>query len=235
MIDDSSLEGCSETHDGVERRDTARPARSSLTRALGRAFAVVVAMALALAGTAIHARAQAQEPPHWIGAAIGAASLGDDRCNPELGFIRDDSICEDRDTGYKVYAGRRLNDYLAAELVVARLGEASFETSQFIRGVGLVDAMLDGSHNVSLGGTAMTVIPMKRLDAFLKFGPHWWSRDVAFRREESDVNTTGFDLVWGVGVRIRVGSRFSVRAEVERFVIDDYDLNFMSVGAAWRF
>lgn len=195
--------------------------------------AAVAGVALAVSVTAV--RAQAPERRHWIGAAGGTATLGDDRCNPELHFVRADATCDDRDGGYKVYAGRKLNDYLAAELFAARLGEASFETSRFIRGFGLVDASLTGRHDVSLGGTAMTVVPMKKLDLFLKIGPHWWSRDIAFVGEESDVNTAGFDLVWGVGARFRVGSRFSIRAEVERFVIDDYDLNFISAGAAWHF
>lgn len=227
---DSSSDSYPETHGGVERGGTARPARSLLARASGGAFAVVAA--IAVSGAAAHA--QAQEPRHWIGAAAGTASLGDDRCNPELRFVREELACDDRDGGYKVYAGRRLNDYLAAELVVARLGEASFQT-QFVRRSGVVDVTLDGTHNVSLGGTAMTLIPMQRLDAFLKFGPHWWSRDVASQGEQSDVNTTGFDLVWGFGARLRITSRFTIRAEVERFVIDEYDLNFMSVGAAWHF
>ena len=45
---------------------------------------------------------------------------------------------------------------------------------------------------------------------------------------------TGFDLSWGLGARYRISNRFSVRAEVERFVIDD-DLNFLSAGLAWHF
>ena len=229
MVDDSTPVGHPETHDGVERSGTARPARSLLARASGWAFAVA---AIAVSGAAVPA--QAQEPGHWIGASIGTASLGDDRCNPEMYFVQEELFCENRDRGYKVYAGRKLNDYLAVELVVARLGEASFQT-EFVRRSEVMQVTLDGTHNVSLGGTAMTVIPMKRLDAFLKVGPQWWSRDVAYQGEESDVNTEGFDLVWGAGARLRVTSRFNIRAEVERFVIDAYDLNFMSVGAAWHF
>lgn len=219
-----------EIHHGVERCTTVPAACGWAAPVLGWAFIVMV---IAVLTTSVHA--QDRELRHWIGATAGTASLGDDRCNPELRFVDDDSVCDDRDTGYKVHAGRQLNDYLAAELFVARLGEASFQSTQFIRGLGLVDSTLDGSHNVSLGGTAMMLIPMKQLDAFLKLGPHWWSRDVAFRGEESDANTTGFDLVWGVGARVQVSSWFSIRAEVERFVVDDFDLNFMSVGAAWHF
>ena len=49
------------------------------------------------------------------------------------------------------------------------------------------------------------------------------------------MNTAGFDLAWGLGARYRISNRFSVRAELERFVIDEYDLNFLSAGLAWHF
>ena len=137
--------------------------------------------------------------------------------------------------GYKVFAGRALNDYLAVKIFVARLGEASFTTTQYFRGIGLTEVTLTGRHNVSVGATAIVVVPMKRLDALLKVGPQWWSRDVAYRDEEFDVNTAGFDLTWGLGAPYRISNRFSVRFEVERFVIDIYDLNFVSGSLAWQF
>ena len=142
-----------------------------LTRMLLRAAAAAIALAVSV--SVGYAQEPEPDPRYWIGASGGAASLGDDRCNPELYFVREDSICDNRDGGYKAYAGRALNDYLAAEVFVARLGEASFETTRFVRGFGLAEASLTGRHNISVGGTAMMLIPMKRLDAFLKIGPQW--------------------------------------------------------------
>lgn len=214
-------------------RSTPRIAHDVAARALGQAAVVMVV--LAVLSSMVHAQEPEGDTRHWIGGAAGTATIGDDRCNPELYFVRKDGVCDDRDFGYKAYAGRALNDFLAAEVSLARLGEGFFQTTEYIREIGFTEITLTGRHNVSVGAAAMLLIPIRRLDAFLKIGPQWWSRDIVYQDEEFDANTAGFDLAWGLGARYRISNRFSVRAEVERFVIDDFDLNFVSVGLAWHF
>jgi len=214
-------------------RSTPRIARGVAARALGQTAVVMVV--LAVLSSTVHAQQPQGDTRHWIGGAGGAATIGDDRCNPELRFVLEGGLCDDRDFGYKAYAGRGLNDFLAAEVFLARLGEGHFQTTHYTRGGALREVTINGRHNVSVGVAAMLLVPIQRLDALLKIGPQWWSRDFVYEDEEFDVNTAGFDLAWGLGARYRISNRFSVRAELERFVIDEYDLNFLSAGLAWHF
>ena len=197
--------------------------------------AAVAALVLAASPTLVSAQATDRESQYWIGISAGSATLGDDRCNPELFFVRDDSICDDRDTGFKLHAGKTLNDYLGAEAIVAKLGEAFFQTSIFSRGLGSIDLPVEGAHNYSVGFAATTHMAVNRLDLYLKFGIQWWDRSFSIFDEESDVNTDGFDLIWGLGGQYPINNRFGIRAELERFVIDDYDLNFRSAGIVRKF
>ena len=204
-------------------------------RARMLARATVVAAALVLfAGTA-RAQASGGEPRYWIGAAAGSATLGDDPCNPESFLVSSAEVCDDQDFGFKVYAGRALNDYLGVEVFGARLGEASFEAARFFSGFGLRELTLTGRHKFSVGATGMLRVSVKRLEVFLKGGPHRWARETVYRDEVIEVNATGFDLAWGLGAQYPLHRRLSVRFEVERLVVDEDDLNFVSAGLAWRF
>ena len=194
-----------------------------------------VAAALVLFACVANAQVPGGEPRNWIGGAVGSATLGDDRCNPESYLVSAAQVCDDQDVGFKVYAGRALNDYLAVEVFGARLGEASFEAARFFRGFGLRELTLTGRHKFSVGATGMLRVPVKRLEVFLKGGPHRWSRETVYRDEVIEENATGFDLAWGLGARYRLHKRLSVRFEVERLVIDEDDLNFVSAGLAWHF
>ena len=194
-----------------------------------------VAFALVLSAGAAHAQAPGGEPRYWIGGAVGSSTLGDDPCNPESYLVATAQVCDDQDVGFKIYAGRALNEFLGVEVFGARLGEASFATARFYRGFGLRELTLTGRHKFSVGATGMLRVPLKRLEVFLKGGPHRWSRETAYRDEVIDVNATGFDLAWGLGARYRLHRRLSARVEVERLVIDEDDLNFISAGLAWHF
>ena len=196
--------------------------------------ATVATFALVVSCPAAVAQSADRSSPYWLGVSAGTARLGDDRCHPELYYVREPSVCDDRDTGYKLYAGRTLNDYLAAEMIVASLGEAFFQTSIATRS-GQVIVPVAGAHELSVGFAAVARMPVNRLDLYLKFGIQWWDRALTVRDEPSGVNTDGFDLVWGLGGQYPVSSRLDVRVELERFVIDDYDLNYRSVGIVWHF
>ena len=94
---------------------------------------------------------------------------------------------------------------------------------------------MKGEHNYSAGFAAITRMPLNRLDVYLKFGIQWWDRGFSVVDEESGVNTDGFDLLRGLGGEYPINDRMGVRVELERFVIDNYDLNYSSAGIIWRF
>ena len=204
-------------------------------RAHMSARAAVVAVALVLFVGMVHAQPSGGEPRYWVGAAGGSATLGDDRCNPESFLVSSAEVCDDQDVGFKVYAGRALNEYLGVEVFGARLGEASFKAARFFSGFGLRELTVTGRHKFSVGAVGMLRVPLKRLEVFLKGGPHRWSRETVYRNEVIEANATGFDLAWGLGAQYPLHRRLSVRFEVERLVIDEDDLNFVSAGLAVHF
>mgnify|MGYP000076407073 CR=1 FL=1 len=84
---------------------------------------------------------------------------------------------------------------------------------------------------------AVGFLPIGPVDIFAKLGLISWDADIraAFDDLEEHDSDSGTDATWGVGVAFRLGS-FGVRAEAERFEIQDADKVYMfSVGATFTF
>jgi opacity protein-like surface antigen len=145
----------------------------------------------------------------------------------------DDTIdgWDEDDTAYKVFAGYRLNRFLAVEADYINLGEPS---GAVVPGRN-VDASIDGFAPYVIG-----TLPLgPYFEAFGKLGYYFY--DETLRQEDAVNGRVQFDeesedLVWGAGVGANIGEKFNVRLEYERMDLERLDdADALWLNAAWRF
>lgn len=129
----------------------------------------------------------------------------------------DESRFDDKDDSYKLYAGYRLNNYLAFEGAVVDFGDMSDRDKHF-----------DGQSvqaNVRLG------FPIgQRIRLYGTAGVHAWHGDDDVAGKSDDM-----DALYGYGAEMDVLGGLGVRLEQETLKVGDIDLDQTSLSAYWRF
>lgn len=156
----------------------------------------------------------------YVGASLGTAEVdySDGESNVEF---------DDSDTGYKFYAGYNfglipfLN--LAVEGGYMDLGSVEGEI-----------AAVTGNKIEANGWSAYGVggFDLGPIGLFAKVGYFAWDAD--FKTFQGDDSDSGTDPAFGLGAKFQLGS-FALRAEYEVFDLDEVDIDYISVGAAYTF
>jgi hypothetical protein len=156
----------------------------------------------------------------YIGASVGQGGV--DTESADFGFVTEDF--DGDDTGFKVIAGFRPLEWLAIEANYVDLGTASDN----VAGVN-VDVDTKG-----IDAFGVLFLPLPVVDIFLKAGVISWDTDANVAGLGS-VSDDGTDLAYGLGAGLGFGN-FGVRAEYERFEIEDTDsVDMISLGFTWTF
>ncbi len=196
---------------------------------------------------AIAAPAAMAQSSWYGGFGVGAtrATIDDERIISGLaaGRLATTSIAHDeRDTGYKIYFGRQFNRYLALEAGVFDLGEFGFTASTVPAGT------LDG--RIKLRGLNLDLVgtwPItERFSAFGRVGVnHAEAKDtftstglVRVLNPNPSKRDTNYKV--GIGLQYALTEALTLRAEVERYRIDDAvgnkgDIDMASVGLTYHF
>lgn len=168
----------------------------------------ILAIALTLASTAT----MAADNGIYLGASIGDANVDID-----LGVAQVD----DSDTGFKILAGIRPLDWFAVEASYVNFGEP--EKNGF-------STETDG-----ISAFGVFFLPVGPVDVFAKGGLISFETNLKLDGVGDIYRDDGTDLAYGVGVQFRLLS-LSVRAEYEKFDIDDIDdANMLSIGVTYTF
>jgi OOP family OmpA-OmpF porin len=129
------------------------------------------------------------------------------------------TAAEDRDTGWKLYAGFRLSPHLAVEGGYAALGRYRFE-GQVVQDPGTVQASFKaGGWNLA----ALGIVPLgDGWDVFGKAGASYWQArlDTQGRfsgRSAQPADAQGAGPLLGLGANWRHSAALSARVEWERF------------------
>lgn len=182
---------------------------------------LLLAGALVVLGAAAPVRADV-----YLGGSIGSSLI---EVREEIDFedeVEDFDI-DDDDFGWKAYAGVDVLPWLAVEGGFVDFGEVEEAGTDVT-----VRSNLDGWDAFAVGK-----IPLGIVDLFAKVGLISYDLDVDFDADDFDegFSSSGEDLAYGAGVAVRLDN-VGVRAEVERFDIDDVDeLYLLSIGAELRF
>lgn len=169
---------------------------------------------------------------------INDGAIATDEMGGGLTSLTDD----DRDNGYKLFAGYQLNDNFAVEAGYFDLGQFGSRAVKGQEGSLKTRAKTRG-FNVDLVGS----VPMtEKLSAFARVGAHYYEAKDRFQggdgyvvsdehRRERDI-----DMKWGGGLQYDFTQKFAMRLEAERYAINDVignngKISMYSLGAIYRF
>ncbi|MFZ5603465.1 MAG: outer membrane beta-barrel protein [Pseudomonadota bacterium] len=181
----------------------------------------MMALAITLAGTASLAQAGG-ESGFYLGGSVGNASLDISDNDPEFPVEFDDE-----DMAYKGFAGYNIGVIPMLNLAVegAYVNFGTYEGE--IAGLSGNEIDVDGFIFSGLVGFDLGPIGL-----FGKMGMLSWDNEIS--SDSFDESDSGTDPAYGVGAKFQIGS-IAVRAEYEMFDLDDADIDFYSVGAAFTF
>ena len=185
----------------------------------------------------------------YVGAGAGKTSV-------DTGVTVGTASLDEDDSGFKVFAGIPLNQYLAIEYFYNYYGEASLSGNNgqtFTKDGTTYEFTVDNAEieaeSWATGFAPVISYPIPLNDAkgiesispFAKVGVHYWEVDYTVTAGSTNYGTTtedGWDMLWGLGAQINFdvnGMRFAVRGEFESTVIDDGDLEMFSGSLLYKF
>jgi len=188
---------------------------------------VMVASALALSGLLAATQAAAQA---FVGGSIGQSDISDDIT---AGLIDANQAVDGKGTAFKIFGGYMFNQHFGVEGAYVSLGDVSYSGS--FQGAAVTGGKVEvsGFNVAALGSYPVT----EQFSVFGKIGLFIWDAEandttggVPFSGK-----TDGTDISVGVGVGYDFTRNLGVRAEWERFKLDDADANLISVGLVWKF
>lgn len=160
----------------------------------------------------------------YLGASAGQAQLDFDDERADFDEARDVDIdFDDDDTAYKIFVGYNLGLIPLVDLAVegAYVDFGNFN--------GRIDTNDDSDFEVDgWTGAALAGINLGPVGVFAKTGVISWDSEL------DDFGDDGTDPFYGVGAKFSLFS-LQIRAEYERYDLDDFDIDYFSVGAAFTF
>jgi OOP family OmpA-OmpF porin len=188
--------------------------------------AVLAALIVAAATPAVYA--QDEHAGFYLGGGVGQFNAQIDDVDEV-----DETIegWDEDDTAYKLFAGYRLNNFLAFELDYINLGEPS---GSVVPGFN-VDAAIDGFAPYVVG-----TIPLGQwFEVYGRLGYYFYDATVGIENEldeRVEFDEESEDLVYGAGVGANIGERLNLRFEYEKFDLEGVDdADSLWLTAAWRF
>lgn len=183
----------------------------------------------------------------YIGANAGQsrAKIDDSRITDNLlnsGFVTTSISNDNRDTGYKIFSGYQLNEFLSVEGGYFDLGRFGYTATTLPPGT------LSG--NIKLRGVNLDVIGMlpisEKFSAFGRVGVNYAEARDSFTGSGAvnvlDPNQRKRDtnLKFGLGVQYDFTQSLGMRVEAERYRINDAvgnkgDIDLISLGLIYRF
>ena len=160
--------------------------------------------------TAAFFTAQSQAAGDWyVGGAVTQA------------FVDENGLDED-DTGGQVYGGYQFNDYFSLQANYYDFGKIEEGNNQLdVEGFGIA---------------AIGYLPIsERFRLLGKIGIHDWDADRFGRVASQITDDSDTDAFYGVGLEYSFTDKLSLRTEVERYEVADFDVDAISVGLRYSF
>lgn len=207
-----------------------------------------IAGSLGLVGCAVINIAAADDSGWYMGANVGRsmANIDDDSISSQLMATGVTSVTiddDDRDTAYKIFGGYRYNKNFALEGGYFNLGQLGYTATTVPTGTLTGETSISGLNLDLVGSHPFS----NQFSAFGRFG-------LSYAQTEDTFNKTGVVPVpanpnpdknalrykFGVGLQYDFTEALGMRAEVERYRINDAvgnnaDIDLVSIGLVYRF
>jgi OOP family OmpA-OmpF porin len=165
----------------------------------------------------------------FLGAGIGQGNIDRDIT---AGLITSGSV-DGKATAFKLFSGYRFTPHFGIEGAYVDLGKATY-SGQF-----LGDPVTGGKVEVTgFNMAALASYPATpEISVFGKLGLFIWEWRASDTTAGAPFSTAdrGTDVSFGAGVGYSLSRNLGVRAEWERFKLDDVDADLLSIGLVWRF
>jgi OmpA-OmpF porin, OOP family len=192
---------------------------------------VLVASALALSGLLAVTQASAQA---FVGGSFGKSDIDDSIAfdGPNEPLITSGTV-DGKDTAFKVFGGYMFNRHFGVEGAYVNLGEASYSGDFFGLPVTGGKVEVSGFNVAALGSYPIT----EQFSVFGKIGLFIWESEASDTTGGLPFSNQadGTDISFGLGVGYSFTRNLGLRAEWERFKLDDVDADLISLGVVWRF
>jgi OOP family OmpA-OmpF porin len=168
-------------------------------------------------------------------------SLGSVKSDTEVSGLTGTASLDEKDTGYKIYFGYKVNETFSTEFQYADFGKAELKGNNGDRFIADGRELQFTANNASISGKtksfgasilAGTNIT-ESIRPFAKVGLHRWDQKTTTSAagvggtSESD---DGVDVFYGVGLDVKIVKNVFGRVEVERYKIDSNYGDFISAG-----
>ena len=192
-----------------------------------RKMAAVAALGLLASGTTL---AQSTYSTPWRGDFWGyvGASAGESKFRTDCNRTITQFECDTKDTGFKVYAGGRMNQWLGLEVGYTDFGRIRASGGE-------VDAW-------AIPLSLVAGVPFgERFSAFGKVGGLYGRTDVSASLEDlvETGDKSGWGWTYGVGMAFAITPTIQLRADWDRhkldFVNGREDVDMLSAGLQFRF
>lgn len=190
--------------------------------------------------------------PGWYVGLSGGQSKADtnggelDSTFRSLGFTSSSSV-DDKDTGWKLFAGYQFNPNFAVEGGYVDLGKFSFNTTVTAAPAGYTTGSLSGNVKTKNGFLvdAVGIWPATdKFSVFGKLGAYSIKTELSASGPSGSVNQSSTDsnFHWGVGAGYDFDKNIGARLEWERFnsvgnkdKTGEADVDLLSVGVVYKF
>ncbi|MDT8453485.1 MAG: OmpA family protein [Gammaproteobacteria bacterium] len=207
-----------------------------------------IAGSLGLMGCAVINMAVADDSGWYMGANVGRSmgNIDDDAISAQLMATGVTSVTideDDRDTGYKLFGGYQYNKNFALEGGYFDLGQLGYTATTVPAGTLAGEADISGL-NLDLVG----MYPFSsKFSAFGRFGLNYAQTEDTFSSTgivpvpaDPDPGKNALNYKFGVGLQYDFTEALGMRAEVERYRINDAvgnkaDVDLVSIGLIYRF
>lgn len=206
---------------------------------------------LALGLTAGFISLAAAEPGWYVGLSGGQSKADTDGGELDstfrsLGFTSSSSM-DDKDTGWKLFAGYQFNPYFAVEGGYVDLGEFSFSTTVTAAPAGYTTGSLSGNVKTKNGFLvdAVGIWPATdKVSVFGKVGMYSIKTELSASGPSGSLteSSTDSDLHWGIGAGYDFNKNVGARLEWERFndvgnkdKTGEANVDLLSVGIVYKF
>ena len=184
---------------------------------------------------------QAADTGFYIGGSLGQSKVSDfsgsdiDAANASEG-ITSSSSSDDKDTGWKAFAGYRVMKYLAIEGAYTNFGEATANGIVTAPAAFTFDSKFEAE---SWSLSALGILPLnEQFSLFARLGVNVWDADYSVSAPGfvsiSD-SEDGTDVVYGLGAAYNITKNLNLRGEWERYDLGGQDVDLLSLGVAWVF